>query len=580
MQLNSSIIFVRYQQTKYNKPLAAIETHECVQLTANEIINSPLTQSHSNNGGSLSILRSDIDTQSIEQMARVNNTTEMIDDKVSISFQEIPGPAILKLWEKYWKYVPIFGTQLFCSLLMNRITEGRLLWNRNNTPLKYFFDEYGPIVRINAPMMADVVMIHRPEHIAQVFQQDGNESVRSAIDILQHYRSSHRKSKSFGPFTMQGQEWIEMKLILKKSFSQHFSQSFNNFDTICNELIHRIRKIRNRQDEMPSTFNEDLLRWGMECFYSLIFNKKNGFLDNVGLNIASEQSKLIDAILIAHRYLNRCETGFQVWRFVETYNSKKLFNALDTIDNIISKNIRQVRRKLEFKSPNEVENSSPVLENFLINQQMNLDDISTLLMDLIILGVQAVSNTQAFLFYFLAKNPRVQRKLYDEVCHVFSSDKSKLSEENIQQTPYLNACLQESLRLRPAFPYISRLLSKKITIHGYAIPKGTYLIMANEISSRREENFEDPEKFLPERWLNEKFDDNFVIQEKYWSCLPFGHGVRSCLGKIIAETQIKLLTAKIVREFKIEYDYADIESKFLLVNVPKKPLRFRFVDRN
>lgn len=38
MQINSSIIFVRHQQTKYNKPLPDIETHECVQLTANEII--------------------------------------------------------------------------------------------------------------------------------------------------------------------------------------------------------------------------------------------------------------------------------------------------------------------------------------------------------------------------------------------------------------------------------------------------------------------------------------------------------------------------------------------------------------
>lgn len=114
--------------------------------------------------------------------------------------------------------------------------------------------------------------------------------------------------------------------------------------------------------------------------------------------------------------------------------------------SIIAKYIRQVQRKLEFKSSNEMENSSPVLESLLINQQMNLDDISTLLMDLIILGVQAVSNTQAFLLYFLAKNPRVQRKLYDEVSNVLFSDKSTLSEENIQQMPYLNACLQESLR--------------------------------------------------------------------------------------------------------------------------------------
>lgn len=70
--------------------------------------------------------------------------------------------------------------------------------------------------------------------------------------------------------------------------------------------------------------------------------------------------------------------------------------------------------------------------------------------------------------------------------------------------------------------------------------------MANAITSRREELFEDPEKYRPERWLNQ--DDQHAHQE--YSCLPFGHGIRSCLGKNLAEMQMMLLTAK-VNEFCI-----------------------------
>lgn len=47
-------------------------------------------------------------------------------EKSPLPFEEIPGPAILKLWEKYWRYVPLLGTQLFCSLLINKLTQGTI----------------------------------------------------------------------------------------------------------------------------------------------------------------------------------------------------------------------------------------------------------------------------------------------------------------------------------------------------------------------------------------------------------------------------------------------------------------------
>lgn len=64
--------------------------------------------------------------------------------------------------------------------------------------------------------------------------------------------------------------------------------------------------------------------------------------------------------------------------------------------------------------------------------------------------------------------------------------------------------------------------------------------MANQISSQREENFEDPDKFKPERWL-ETSDDSHP-QNSY---LPFGKGLRSCLGENMATLELMLLTSKV-----------------------------------
>lgn len=65
--------------------------------------------------------------------------------------------------------------------------------------------------------------------------------------------------------------------------------------------------------------------------------------------------------------------------------------------------------------------------------------------------------------------------------------------------------------------------------------------MANQITSQREENYEDPDKFRPERWVT-----GSAREYNEFSCLPFGYGTRSCLGKNMAETEMMLLTAKVL----------------------------------
>nr|XP_034192784.1 probable cytochrome P450 12a5, mitochondrial isoform X1 [Osmia lignaria] len=568
---------------KLSKPLATNDSQKCLDLNASDILSAPITQSQTSvmnesltRTNSIPLLdqsAAEVSTATFE-ITTSKNESQIIGDRSAQPFEEIPGPAVLKIWEKYWKFVPLFGTQLFSSLLINRFTQGRLSWNRNVTPLKYLFNEYGCIVRINGPLSGDIVMIHRPEHIAEVFKQEGDTPLRSGIDILQHYRLNYRKYRLAGAFSLQGSEWLELREKVEQEFEQIASNFFDRIDAICDELINRIYKIRNRQNEVPATFHEDLLRWGMECFCNLTFNKHLGFLESAGYNSTSETSRIVNAMMVAHKYMSRCETGFQVWRFFLTPFARKLFDACDVLDGVIGKYVRHAQNKLRSRSPQDVEGGSPVLEKFLLNEGIRPDDLCTLLMDMMILGVQATVNSEAFLLYYLARNPRTQRKIYDEIVSVLPSSDSPFTEKTVRNMPYLKACLQESLRLRPAVPYITRLLPKTISLHGYTIPKGTFVIMANQITSQREENFEDPEKFRPERWLNSKKEDTD------FSYLPFGYGARSCLGKNMAEAKMMLLTAKLIRQFRIEYDYADIKSSFMMVNVPNKPLRFRFVDRN
>ena len=87
--------------------------------------------------------------------------------------------------------------------------------------------------------------------------------------------------------------------------------------------------------------------------------------------------------------------------------------------------------------------------------------------------------------------------------------------------------------------------------------------------------FTDPEKFIPERWIENKKEIN------PFSVRNFGHGPRMCVGKRFAELEIQVAVSKLLQNFQIEWacDY-DMETVTDLVNTPEKPLVFKFTDIN
>lgn len=84
-----------------------------------------------------------------------------------------------------------------------------------------------------------------------------------------------------------------------------------------------------------------------------------------------------------------------------------------------------------------------------------------------------------------------------------------------------------------------------ILLFFFSIPKGTYMLMANQIACLREENFEDAKKFMPERWM--RCDERDIHP---FATIPFGYGPRNCLGKGTAQRQLWLVTAKVIVIFK------------------------------
>lgn len=118
---------------------------------------------------------------------------------------------------------------------------------------------------------------------------------------------------------------------------------------------------------------------------------------------------------------------------------------------------------------------------------------------------------------------------------------------------YAKGILKESLRLYPTAPFLTRILPEKKNICGYDLSGGELIIMSLYSSGRNPLNFYQPNEFIPSRWLrNEK--GNFDGIHNSYGSLPFAFGVRSCVGKKLAETQMTLLLSQVFNNNK-NYNY-------------------------
>lgn len=206
--------------------------------------------------------------------------------------------------------------------------------------------------------------------------------------------------------------------------------------------------------------------------------------------------------------------------------------------------------------------------------------------------------------YMLAKNPEKQEKLRQEIITKLPEKTSKLTPEMLKNVPYLRACLKEVARIKPIAPFNMRAAGQDLVIKGFRIPKGVRRIQKKRLSSKyfkfyffffkkqtemvfasaylqvSDNHYTSADKFIPERWLDDHSEVGVQSAKSVhpFVYLPFGFGVRTCIGKRIAELEMETLLARIVRNFRIEWHYGDIVYARKMLNIPSGDLKFRFVD--
>nr|ARA91648.1 cytochrome P450 monooxygenase [Pieris rapae] len=494
-------------------------------------------------------------------------------DPVVLPFDDVPGPKSLKYLSNIRHYISEIGTQLTATLLTTGLNISSYLSKRTSIRnLTSLFDDYGPVVRFVSPVGGDIVLLNHPEHIRKVFSLEGDYPVRSTLESLEKYRMERRNHVYGGIYTVHGQEWVRQKSIMEKplqSASTHYASSI--YET-CDKFTQKLYNLRNYQDEISKDLYKEIHKWAFDCMGVLIFSKQFSMIDTEVVYSQCDKSWMYHCLEQATDALDKCETGPHLWKLFTTPAWYKLVKYCDNLDHLIGKHVLEADRELSGKSPDA---SSHCLMNAILlsDNQLTAEDIATILMDMLIIGVNTIASSMSYLLYYIARYQKVQCHLYHEIEKMYPNliidDITKLKEN----TPYLQACIKETLRIVPPIPLISRILPKNITLDRYNIPRGTLIIMSTQEASLKESNYDDAKKFNPDRWIKAVHDYHA------FASVPFGFGSRKCMGQNIAETMLSLLTIRVLQKYKLEHHYGEVQPTRRFISKPSKPLKIRFIDR-
>ncbi|KAM3668443.1 cytochrome P450 2J2-like isoform 1-T1 [Ammospiza maritima maritima] len=196
-------------------------------------------------------------------------------------------------------------------------------------------------------------------------------------------------------------------------------------------------------------------------------------------------------------------------------------------------------------------------------------------LDLMFAGTETTSSTLRWALLFMAVHPEIQARVQAEIDAVIGQARPPALEDR-NKLHYTNAVIHEVQRKGNVIPFnVPRMASEDTYVDGYYIPKGT-VITTNLTSLLFDKNeWKTPHTFNPEHFLK---DGKFWKNEYF---LPFSTGKRSCLGELLARSELFLFFTSLLQKFTFQAPpdtTLSLQSMLGITNAPQ-PYKIRAVPR-
>jgi cytochrome P450 len=238
------------------------------------------------------------------------------------------------------------------------------------------------------------------------------------------------------------------------------------------------------------------------------------------------------------------------WRYVRLPQDRRLERSVAALAEAVDRLVGQARARMA-ANPTLAARPSNLLEAMIAaadQEGSGVDDravagnVSTMLLA----GEDTTANTIAWLIYLLHRHPQAMRRAREEVLR-HAPEPVAFSIERMDALDFLDACVEEAMRLKPVAPFMPLEALRDTSVAGIHVPAGGLVWCVLRHHSVADSHFPRAAEFDPQRWLT---DGQGASADKKVA-MPFGAGPRTCPGRYLALLEVKVAMSMLLARYDI-----------------------------
>lgn len=232
------------------------------------------------------------------------------------------------------------------------------------------------------------------------------------------------------------------------------------------------------------------------------------------------------------------------------FPGSKLKNIMKTVDKLKQFILRHIQDHRQCFDPNNIRDFVDKFLQFEASDgehKVTEDDVFMIIMDTFNGGLHTGSSALLWAILYLTNHPEIQVKCRKEIEEVIGDGRINYFQDR-NRLPYLEATINETLRLSGDVTLMIRAVLRDTHFDGYVIPKNT-IVMVHLRSAMMDPTFwNNPEEFQPDRFL----DNNGKLEVPKQHFIPFGLGSRECTGGDLTKMELMLVLGTLIQRFRFE----------------------------
>lgn len=400
--------------------------------------------------------------------------------------------------------------------------------------------QYGPYYKAKL-LHHNVLVVSDPDAIAAI-HRDRPDGFRRPALVSQ---VAGEMGGVPGLFFAEGESWKNQRRMVMASFAPHNVKAyFPSLKRVAERLQRRWHAAAQAHDAID--LQADLKRYTTDAIAGLAFGTEVNTLESDEHDIQTH----IDTILAG--LYRRGMAPFPYWRYITLPADRRLYRSLETVAQAIQRFVAHARARMQ---ANPVLRTQPtnLLEAMIAaadepGSGVGDRDVEGNVSDLLFAGEDTTANTLAWMIYLLSRHPQALARASVEVRRLVPC-LADLQIQHLDELPWLEACAQETMRLKPVAPAASLEALRDTVVGDVFVPAGTLIWCVVRHNMLSETLFPDAAAFQPERWMPDAPLPPSAAAKK--ANLPFGAGPRMCPGRYLALMEIKLAMVALLSDFDV-----------------------------